>query len=755
MPIGFADEHRAFAESVAGFVARHASVEATRRAAEQLSAGALPDCWSALVDQGLTAVHLAEEHGGAGAGVLELAVALEEAGRGLLPGPYLPTVLTSAILARHAGPEVGKALLPRFAAGARGAVAVAADLTARQTEVGWEINGSAEPVLGAIGANYLLLGARTDAGAGHDAQIWFVVEPGGRDDIEVTPLDPVDLARGVARVRTHDLEITASQVLPGITTGRVRDLAAVLAAAEAVGVARWCFETALAYVRIREQFGVPVGSFQAIKHKAATLFTRLELAGAAAWDAARAADDAAADADEQLGLAAAEAAVVCLPPAREVALDCLTMLGGIGFTWEHDIHLYWRRAVFLAQWLGPAGEWTERLGRAALDTLTGGPTRRFDLDLDLDLGLDLDPDEGDLAVFRAEVAGHLAEANTLAEPARRHRLAELGYVSPHYPRPYGIAAGPAQQVVVQQEFARLGLTRPSTIIGEFALPTIMAHGTDAQRDAYVPATLRGEIVWCQLFSEPGAGSDLASLTTRAVRVPGGWRLSGRKVWNSKAHEAHFGICLARTDPDAPKHKGITYFIVDMATPGIDVRPLRQANGQSEFNEVYLDDVFVADDQVVGEVHAGWRIARTTLANERVMIAGGPGMQAFGRLLAELGDRGESGAARADTALTGRLGGFAAENFALRALTLRSTLRQLSGLDPGAASSVLKLAVTEHQRAVVTARLDRIGAGGTHHDGLGGELLTAYLSLPAVLLGGGTREIQLNVVAERILGLPRS
>ncbi|MFE2867306.1 acyl-CoA dehydrogenase [Embleya sp. NPDC059259] len=738
MPIGFATEHQAFAESVAGFVARHASIEATRAAADELGAGALPDCWDALVGQGLTAVHLPEEHGGAGAGVLELAVALEEAGRGLLPGPYLSTVLTGTVLARCAGPEVGKALLPRFAEGATGAVAVVPSLTAHRTEAGWRIDGVAEPVLGAVGATYLLLGARVEA-AERDEQIWFVVEPGAEAAIEIVPLDPVDLARGVARVHAHDLELPASRALTGIDAAMVRDLAAVLAAAEAVGVARWCFETALAYVKIREQFGVAVGSFQAIKHKAATLFTKLQLATAAAWDAARAADDVVADADEQLRLAAAEAAVVCLPLAREVALDCITMLGGIGFTWEHDIHLYWRRAVFLAQWLGPVGEWTAHLGRAALASVGGGPTRRFDLELD----------EGDIAAFRAEVAAHLAEANTLAEPARRRRLAELGYVSPHYPEPYGIAANPARQVVIQQEFARIGLTQPSTIIGEFALPTIMAHGTDAQRDAYVPATLRGEIVWCQLFSEPGAGSDLASLSTRATRVDGGWRLNGQKVWNSKAHEAHFGICLARTDPDAAKHKGITYFIVDMATPGIDVRPLKQSNGQSEFNEVYLDDVFVADDQVVGEVHAGWRIARTTLANERVMIAGGPGMQAFGKLLDDIGETGA-----ADTSLASRLGAFAAEHFALRALTLRSTLQQLSGLNPGAASSVLKLAVTEHQRAVVTARLDRIGAAGTHHADLGGELLTAYLSLPAVLLGGGTREIQLNVVAERILGLPR-
>ncbi|WP_436789469.1 acyl-CoA dehydrogenase [Yinghuangia sp. YIM S10712] len=736
MAIGYTPEHRAFAESVAGFVRRHASVEATRRELDALGGGALPAFWEALVASGVPAVHLPEEHGGAGAGFLGLAVALEEAGRGLLPGPLLPTVTVSAVLARYAGDDAAKALLPAFAEGATGAVAVAAGLSARRTPVGWEVAGSVEPVPGALGARYLLLGATDEDGA----ELWFVVA-GDRDGVGVEALRGVDLARGVARVRVDGLEVAAAQVLAGVTTERVRRVAAVSGAAEAVGVARWCFETAVAYVRVREQFGRPVGSFQAVKHKAANLFTRLQVATAAAWDAARAADEAGPGAEEQFELAAAEAAIVCLPVARETALDCITMLGGIGFTWEHDIHLYWRRGVYLAQLLGADDEWAELLGRRALATLDGGAERRFDLELG-----------AEVAEFRAEVAARLATARELDEPARRHYLAdECGYVSPHYPRPYGIAATPAQQVVIQQEFAAAGLVQPSTVIGEFALPTIMAHGTDRQREKFVPATLRGDIVWCQLFSEPGAGSDLASLGTRAVKVDGGWRISGQKVWNSKAHEAHYGICLARTDHEAPKHKGITYFIVDMGSEGVDVRPLRQANGQAEFNEVFLEDVFVPDEFVVGEINGGWAITRTTLANERVMIAGGPGMAAFGALLRDVG---ADGARTASPAVAARIGVFAAENWALRALALRSTLQQLSGLDPGAASSVLKLAVTEHLRAVQTARLERLAETGTVAEGESGELVTAYLSVPAVLLGGGTREIQLNVVAERILGLPR-
>jgi alkylation response protein AidB-like acyl-CoA dehydrogenase len=748
VPIGYTPEHRTFAESVAGFAQRHAPIEAVRRDLDALSAGRVPDFWADLAATGVPAIHLPEEYDGAGAGILDLAVALEEAGRALLPGPLLPSVITSALLARYGGDDIAKRLLPEFAEGATGAVAVRAGLTAHQTQVGWEVSGTAGPVPGAANARYLLLGARTDAASTTTGELWFVVATRDSDSelgtgaVDIAPLPAVDLARGVAEVTLRGLEITSSQVLQGITTERVRRLAAVLAAAEAVGVARWCFETAVDYVKIREQFGRAVGSFQAVKHKASNIFTRLQVATAAAWDGARAADERGADAESQLELAAAEAAVTCLPAAREIALDCITMLGGIGFTWEHDIQLYWRRAVFLAQLLGGPGEWNELLGRRALASLEGGPVRRFELELD-----------GDVDEFRAQVAANLERAKGLEEPARRQFLAdECGYVSPHYPKPYGIGADPAQQIVIQQEFARAGLVQPSTIIGEFALPTIMAHGTDAQKDRFVPATLRGDIIWCQLFSEPGAGSDLASLTTRAEKVDGGWKINGQKVWNSKAHEAHWGICLARTDQDAAKHKGITYFIVDMSTSGIDVRPLKQANGQSEFNEVFLENVFVPDDMVVGEVNQGWPITRTTLANERVMIAGGPGMAAFGKLVEEIG---ASVGSRADQATAVKLGAYAAENWALRALTLRSTLQQLSGLNPGAASSVLKLAVTEHQRAVQTTRLERIAeAGLAATDGLAEELVTAYLSIPAVLLGGGTREIQLNVVAERILGLPR-
>src|ERR1700753_2104898 len=176
--------------------------------------------------------------------------------------------------------------------------------------------------------------------------------------------------------------------------------------------------------------------------------------------------------------------------------------------------------------------------------------------------------------------------------------------------------------MIDQEMAAAGLVRPDLVVGWWAAPTILEHGTPEQIERFVPGTIRGEFLWCQLFSEPGAGSDLASLRTKAVRADGGWLLTGQKVWTSSAHKARWGVCLARPDPDVPKHKGITYFLVDMTSPGIEIRPLREITGDSLFNEVFLEDVFVPDELVVGEVNEGWRLGRTTLAHARGAMAAG-------------------------------------------------------------------------------------------------------------------------------------
>jgi alkylation response protein AidB-like acyl-CoA dehydrogenase len=264
-------------------------------------------------------------------------------------------------------------------------------------------------------------------------------------------------------------------------------------------------------------------------------------------------------------------------------------------------------------------------------------------------------------------------------------------------------------------------------------------------------TLRGELVWCQLFSEPGAGSDLASLTTRATRVDGGWSLTGQKVWTSVAARADMGICLARTNPDVPKHQGITYFLVDMRSPGLEIRPLREITGDELFNEVFFDDCFVPDDCVVGEIDGGWRLARTTLANERVSLSSD---SAFGGALEGVLHRIAADPALATPVTLDRLGALLAEAQSLAQLGMRATLRSVGGLQPGPESSLRKLLGAEFDQRIHEFGLDLCGPDGAVRDGDAVASAYGVLQSKCLTIAGGTSEVQRNVIGERLLGLPR-
>ena len=538
------------------------------------------------------------------------------------------------------------------------------------------------------------------------------------------------------------LDLSARHGSPGerhVDDERVRRTAVTLAAAEASGVARWCLDTAVEYAKVREQFGRPIGSFQAIKHLCAEMLETAEAVTAAAWDAACAADvPDPGEEDEQWAFAVDVAQAVCFSGAVEVAKSCIQVLGGIGFTFEHDAHLYLRRAVSLRALVGSADAAAARLTDAAV----AGVRRRVDVDLG---GLD-EPVRGEARATAERVA-----ALPVAE--QRAALVDTGYLTPHWPAPYGLAADPVTQVVIDQELARAGVTRPDLVIAGWAVPTILQHGTDEQRERFVRPSLLGELTWCQLFSEPGAGSDLASLRMRAERVDGGWRLTGQKVWNSVAERADWGICLARTDPDVPQHQGITYFLVDMSSPGIDVRPLREITGEALFNEVFLDGVFVPDDCVVAEPGDGWRLARTTLANERVAMASAR----LGKSVERAVDLAAAGLGPVETA---RVGHAVALATVCGLLGVRTTLRAIGGHGPGAESSVAKLLGVRSRQSssalVVELQGDAVAATGSigrDAEGLAADVWE-MLNTRCLSIAGGTTQILRNVVGERILGLPR-
>jgi alkylation response protein AidB-like acyl-CoA dehydrogenase len=510
-----------------------------------------------------------------------------------------------------------------------------------------------------------------------------------------------------------------------VSRQRVEDLAATVLAAEAAGLARWMLQTATEYAKVREQFGKPIGSFQAIKHMCAEMLLRSEQAAVAAGDAAGAVDSD----DRQRSLAAAVAAATGIEAAKANAKDCTQVLGGIGITWEHDAHLYLRRAYGISQFLGGRSRWLRRVA-----ALTRDGVRR-------ELHIDLDSVEG----LRPEIAAAVAEVAALPEDQRRVALAEAGLVAPHWPRPYGRDASPAEQLLIDQEMAAAGVQRPDLVIGWWAAPTILEHGSPEQVEQFVPATLRGELIWCQLFSEPGAGSDLAALRTKAVRAEGGWRLTGQKVWTSAAHKAQFGVCLARTDPEAPKHKGITYFLVDMKSPGIVIRPLREITGDELFNEVFFDDVFVPDEIVVGEVNDGWRLARTTLANERVAMAAGTAlgnpMEELLRVVADLD---------LDAAGQDRLGALIVSALLGSLLDRRIAQLAVGGGDPGPQSSARKLIGVRYRQALAEMRMDLSDGAGV----VISETVHDFLNTRCLTIAGGTEQILLTLAGERLLGLPR-
>ncbi len=334
------------------------------------------------------------------------------------------------------------------------------------------------------------------------------------------------------------------------------------------------------------------------------------------------------------------------------------------------------------------------------------------------------------------------------------RLAEGGWAGITWPTSVGGRGGqPIDAAIFNQEQARFGVSN-----GVFAIaigmvgPTLLAHGTDEQRRRFLPPMLRGEEVWCQLFSEPEAGSDLANVSTRAVLDGDTWVVTGQKVWTSTAQRAEWGILLARTDADAPKHQGITYFLVDMASPGIEIRPLRQMTGDAHFSEVFLDEVRIPVGNVVGAVGEGWRVAQTTLASERTAIAGGsggadpPGLIALARQFGRAGDA-LTRQAVVDAHVRSEL---------LRYLRLRSQTALSQGTRPGAETSVMKLAYARFMQQMTTAAIHVQGPTGMlagPHLPNGGVWTTKFLHAPSLRIAGGSDQVQANIIGERVLGLP--
>jgi alkylation response protein AidB-like acyl-CoA dehydrogenase len=499
-------------------------------------------------------------------------------------------------------------------------------------------------------------------------------------------------------------------------------------------------EMSVEYAKVREQFGRTIGTFQAVKHHAANMLVNAEQTTAATWDAARA-DDL-----DSAWFASAVAAAHAIRTQIFNAQCNIQLHGGIGYTWEHDAHMYLRRARTLAAIMGDGAD-------PLIDVVDGQRTGQahgasFAL-----------PEEAEQ--YRKAAREAVATLRSLPTEQQRDFLVDSGYLVPHWPTPWGKAAGVLEQLVIEEEFGSGGgseatgeskkIDRPDMGITGWVTLTIAQAGNDDQRARWVEPVLRGQVMWCQLFSEPGAGSDAAAVRTSAKKVDGGWRVTGQKVWTSLAHMCQWGLATVRTDPDAPKHAGVTMMAIDMNAPGVTVNPLRGITGHAHFNEVFFDDVFVPDSDVVGDVNRGWLVARATLGNERISIGGGSSAPT-GFTADDLIKLLDSAPADTAAAYVRQVGEVLAEGHTLRLLNLRRVTRAIAGAEPGPEGNVTKLLLAEQTQRLTELGMDLAGSAAVV--GQAQQVAQAYLGNRAMTIAGGTSEITRNTIAERILGLPR-
>ncbi len=716
MAIAITEEHQEMARVARAFLSKKNARAASRNLLEA-SQDALPEFWKELCDLGWTGIHLPEEYGGSEAGLLELVVLLEEMGYWLAPGPFLPTVWASSLINQLADKSLKSEVLPGLASGEIiGAVGIGGNLSLSDDNT---VDGDASLVLGGELAKLILLKAGND----------IVLVNSDQEGVSVIKQMNIDPSRRVSQIKCSAVKVESNRVLKGAYKEALR-IGRTLASAEAAGGAHACTDMAVEYALIREQFGRTIAHFQAVKHHCANMRVGADSATAAVWDAARAETE-----DKQAEFASTVAASLAMPAFRMCSQLNTQVHGGIGYTWEHDAHLYIRRSSALCA-IFDADRAKEDLAALSL----GRVKRSYNIEL---------PPEAE--EYRSKVQNFIKEIKTMPTTEHRKALSQSGYLVPHWPKPWGLAASPVEQLVIDQEFKAAKVDVPNLSISGWNTLTIAQHGSQQQLDRWVRQSLDGELEFCQLFSEPNAGSDAAAIQSRGTKVEGGWLVSGQKVWTSGAMESNRGFMTVRTDTKAAKHDGITMMVIDMKAKGVDIRPLKQVTGISHFNEIFFDEVFVPDADVVGPINGGWKVARATLGNEKVSIGGGMDFAKMSgvslpKLLSKYGGD-DKGLAREVATLT-------ATSVVVQLINLRAVARAIEGVDSGNQGNITKLLSAEN--AVNTAELAcRIVGENTAVIGGDGMFPTMMLlSVRAATIAGGTSEVIRNQIAERILGMPR-
>lgn len=767
MNLSLSDDQLLIRDAAENFLADVSDSAAVRRCLES-EAGFDAEVWRRLAGElGWCAIPVAEAQGGLGLGPVEMALLLESMGRRLFCSPYFATVCLAATLIAETGGEARRdAALAAIAEGRmRFGVALpdgdwavaAAGLEARRDGEDWRLHGAAPYVVDGASADTLLLFARTD-----EAGYGLFALPRQSAGVDVAPLRNWDATRRFAGVRLDGAaaeRVDDPQRAAGFA--RALALARLYLAAESLGGAQQCLDLTVAYVAQRKQFGRTIASFQAVKHRCAEMMVKVEaLRSAVAGAAALAAGEAdTATLARECAAARQLAADTCFWCAQEA----VQLHGGVGFTWEYDAQLYFKRAQASSHWLGRAEALREEIAAALLaapDAVAAAAT---------------DANAAD-AAFRAEVAdwmrAHLAgrfeslkhrggPGDEEADPALRkeweRELAAGGWTCVGWPREAGgRGLSIARQVIFHEEYARAGGPGRMGHIGEGLIgPTLIAFGTEAQKQRFLPGIVAGREYWAQGYSEPNAGSDLANVQTRAEQESdGSWRVSGQKIWTSLAHESDWIFVLARCEPGSKGNKGLIFLLLKLDQPGIEIRPIRQMGGGSEFNEVFFDKAVAEAGHVVGKPGEGWKVAMGLLEAERGVSTLGQQMHFAHELalvLAAARTHGRAG----DPAVRQRL----AQAWAGLRVMRYNALRMLAeGAQLGLKREAL---IYKYWWSNWHRELGKLGADvlGPRADVVADDpairpLQQLFFFSRADTIYAGTNEIQLNLIAERGLAMPR-
>jgi alkylation response protein AidB-like acyl-CoA dehydrogenase len=751
------DDQRTLIEAVEGVFSRHWPNEAVRDSVDAPSPSSEVPLWSRLAELGIAGLPVPEDLGGAGGGWSDLAVAAEACGSVVAA---VPVVAVSGALGalRSVSGDATAALIRRICA-----EATIATVAWTPGEGRWGATGRFTTESAPVGKTASVSG-RVDLLLSPEAEVIIVLAESPDDDVllavpargpgvEIERLEGLDLLRPLGALTLASAEATVlatgGEALSAIRRSLVTAGAAL--ASELVGTAAHCLRAAVAYAGDRHQFGRPIGSFQAIKHKCADMLTGVETARAAArhvaglLDRAEPAETAGAlegQLDEAVALALLEAFRV----GQKVTADYIQVLGGIGFTWEHEAHLYYRRAGAAQALFGGVEAQLERLNpfrhgrKAAAPSATaypeGTPAREFALLVE--------------EILPKHQAKWGEDDSFAARLDWQRTLHSVGWIAPHWPVSFGgRGLGISDQVACDQVLAEYRAPALAGVLGvNNVAPTLMRFGTPEQQE-HLLGIQSGTEVWCQGFSEPGAGSDLASLRTRAVLDGDEFVINGQKIWTSEGMEGTHCLLLVRTDPDAPAHRGISALLVPLDLPGITRRPITQMTGEGGFAELFFDDVRVPRNALLGKLNDGWNVTMTTLGFERagVIMMAGRLERSVLDVVTELTGRDLTPSVR--HALTERL----AEARLLGLLGMRALGRIAVGGAPGAEHSVIKLACSMAMQALGATYLSALGTEAAAAAS-GAAARQEYLYSPAIGIAGGTTEIMRNILAERVLGLPR-